>query len=170
MYWVRRPPIGRWLAAVLLIAVGLVSDLRAQPTSEHPFLGTDVAAGDVITDLEWRRVPAGMFPVVDGLGLVARVDLKAGSPLIPEVLGSVAAPAGWWSLVIEVPSFLAPGTRLALLHELDGEPVEGILLATSRDELAYGPSTGLVAVAPEGATAVARANLEDTLVVLLLPG
>jgi len=178
VYWLRRPPIGRLALAALLIALGLYTEFAPATTVPHPFTGSATEAGQPIDSIVWRDVPAGLFQSIDwptegpieGPNLIAKIDLSPGTPLIPDLLGQIAAPPDWWSLVIELPGFLDPGTRLAILPEPDGTPIEGLVLAsTPPDELTYGAPSGLVAVEPEGATAVARGAASGSLIVLLMP-
>lgn len=166
----KRPPIWRWFGAAVLVVVGLYGEYRPEAVSSHPYLMADVPAGVTIDEVEWRQIPAGVLPSVDGLPFVARIDLPAGTPLTPAVLGEVLAPDGWWSLPVELPSFLSPGTRLVLLVDQHGEPVESLVLAATPDDDGFGPPTGLIAVAPEDATSVARANISGSLIVLIVPG
>jgi len=172
VYWFRRPPIGRFALAALLIALGIYAEFAPVKTVAHPFTETSVVAGQSINSVVWREVAVGLFaPIEDQTELVAKVDLPPNTPLIPAVLGTIKSPPGWWSLVIDLPTYLDPGTRLAILPDPEGEPVEGLVLAsTPVDQLAYGVPTGLVAVEAEGAPAIAKGAAVGSLIVLLLPG
>ncbi|NNL47265.1 MAG: hypothetical protein HKO76_02765 [Acidimicrobiia bacterium] len=170
VYWMRNPPVWRRLAASALVVIGLYGEYRQAPVSSHPYLTADTEAGAVIDDLEWREIPAGVLPSVASLPLVAKIDLPAGTPLTPSVLGEVAAPKGWLSLVIELPALTAPGTRLMLLADQISDPIDAVVLATAHDDIGYGAPTGIVSVAPENAIAVARADATGSLTVLMLPG
>lgn len=170
VYWMKHPPVWRHLAAAALVVFGLYGEFRQPPVSSHPYLSADVEAGAVIDQVEWREIPAGVLPSVTDLPLVARIDLPAGTPLIPSVLGEVAPPQGWLSLVIEMPTLTAPGTRLMLLTDQTSDPVDAVVLATARDDIGYGAPTGIVAIAPDEALAVARAAASGSLTVLMVPG
>ncbi len=166
----KHPPVWRHLAAAALVVFGLYGEFRQPPVSSHPYLSADVEAGAVIDQLEWREIPAGVLPSVTDLPLVARIDLPAGTPLIPSVLGEVVPPEGWLSLVIEMPTLTAPGTRLMLLTDQTSDPVDAVVLASARDDIGYGAPTGIIAIAPDKALTVARAAASGSLTVLMVPG
>ena len=169
MYWFRRPPYLRWLAAALLLIVAAWMDFRPQPMARQPFAAVDLLPGAVLdgTMIEWRSAPIGLLPPFDDPHGVILRPVTAGDPLVPSVLsiGQIPAPEGWWTMEVELPAGTAPGqdVRLILLPVgLDDDPqsVPGMVIVpapTEQDPLAIEPEPGLVAVPAEWATITAAA-------------
>jgi hypothetical protein len=172
VFWLRRPPYARWLAALVVVAAAAVIDLGGAPTRPHPYLTAPVAAGETIdaNQLQWRDIPVGVLPSVDLEMVVAAQNLGAGEPLLPSCLTDpTAIPPDWWAVPVPIPGNPAPGTsvRIVLTDTLAG--VEGIVVtAATQDGFAL-ESTGLAAVPGEHADAVAAAAIDQRLVVLVAP-
>ncbi|MCB2223739.1 MAG: hypothetical protein KQH83_06140 [Actinobacteria bacterium] len=173
MYWLQRPPYVRWAAAALLVAGAAAWDLRPEPTASHPFLTSAVPAGTEITPahLEWRRVPDGLLPPVDGAGAVAAADLEEGDPLVPSMLTrTVAAPEGWWEVPVEAGTRARPGDRVMLVVVDPPAAVVGIVLAAQEgDPYSLGYRPAAVAVPAEDAPLIAAASAQGALVAAVQP-
>ena len=161
MFWLRQPPYLRWIAAALVLAAGLALDLRADPTASYPFATEDIAAGSRVDEfIEWRRVPAGVLPdgPASGTG-VAAIDVKAGSPLLPEFLGEFYMPDGWWAVPLALPHRVPPGTsiRVALADGISEGFVAGELIDNGYEVIA--PVAFPAAAAAEVATAASNSAL-----------
>jgi len=174
VYWLQRPPYLRWAAAVLLVVGAAVWDISGDPTSLHPYLITDVAAGDAITDgdVEWREVPAGMVPAPDLTRPVAAVDLQTGDPLLDAVLrDSVTVPEGWWAVPVAVGANAGPGDEVLLMVTDPPSTVSGVVVTAQRGDpysLDFRPAS--VAVPAEAAALVAAASAQGVLVAAVRPG
>ena len=172
VYWLARPSYWRWAAAILLVATSLYLELRPVPSVPHPFAQTDLAAGSDIADtqVDWRSIPIGVLPetLVEGFLLV---DVPAGQPLLPSMLGATPAiPNGWWGLAVPVPAGSLPGSEVRLVVDLRGSPrvVPGILIRTF-DETTIEGTSALVAIPEADAGAVAAALTDGALSVLVGP-
>ncbi len=144
---------------------------------DHPYARIDLAAGSVVDEesVEWRQVSGGVLPPVE-LGGLALVDIPAGTPLSPALVGtdSVKPPDNWWALEVPLPPGALPGgtVRLVLLPGLgaQGEPrvVDGEVMAgMPQDPLNPGEPTGLVAIPAEAAAPAAAAVAEGRAVVMI---
>ena len=164
MYWLQRPPYLRWAAAW---------DMSGDPTSLHPYLATDVAAGDAIgeTDVEWREVPMGMLPAPDLTRPVAAADLQAGDPLLDAVLrGPVAVPDGWWAVPVAVGANAGPGDEVLLVVTDPPTTISGVVVTAQKGDpysLDFRPAS--VAVPAEAAALVAAASAQGVLVAAVRP-
>ncbi len=177
MYWFRRPPYLRWALAALIVAFATIAELRGEATVAHPFVAARVDAGRPVeaSALEWRRVPPGLLPAADPDGGVATRSLHPGEPLLPSSLGAAAAaPAGWWSVPLEVPRGAPPGAEvMVVVVTVDGvpeAPVPGLVMSAGGADPFGAPVPGLVAVPGERAGAVAAAAVSGQAVVLLAAG
>ena len=173
MYWLARPSYWRWAAAILLVGTSLYFEIRPTPTVEHPFAGTDLAAGTDIAqaDVVWRSIPIGVLPEITLEGFLL-VDLEEGQPLVPAMLDlAPAAPPGWWALSVPVPHGSLPGSELRLVVDVRGQPrvVPGLLIRPFAEATLEG-TTALVAIPEEEAGAVAAALADGALSVLVGPG
>jgi len=174
VYWLQRPPYLRWAAAALLVVGAAAWDLNEGPTSLHPYLITDVAAGDAVTDADvaWREVPAGMVQAPDLTRPVAAVDLQAGDPLLDAVLsGPVTVPDGWWAIPVAVGANAGPGDEVLLVVTDPPTTVSGIVVTAQRGDpysLDFRPAS--VAVPAEAAALVAAASARGVLVAAVRPG
>jgi len=173
VYWLQRPPYLRWASAGLLLLVAAAWDLSGEPTRNHPFLITPVAAGSPITDdlLVWRPVPAGMLELPDLGGSVAAVDLAAGDPLTPSVLGSpVVAPAGWWAVPLAIGRHADAGDEVMLVTIDPALTIPGIVVEPeSGDAYSLDFRPAVVAVPGDVAPLVAAAAGEGRLITVVEP-
>ncbi len=173
MYWLQRPPYLRWAAAALLVIGAAAWDLKPEPTSLHPFLTIDVAAGDPIedADIEWRRVPSGLLTAPDLSSPVAAVDLHSGGPLLePMLRGLVVVPPGWWSVPVAVGAHAGAGDEVLLVVIDPPTTVTGIVVTAQRGDpysLDYRPAS--VAVPGDAAPLIAAASSSGTLVAAVRP-
>ncbi len=156
-----------------MLLLALAIELRPDRTELHPFLRTDVAAGDALADdmVDWRKVPAGLLPHTEIDGGTVAVASQAGEPLLPSTVTSGPTfPAGWWSVPVRLPGEVPIGTPVRLVETDSGTVVEGIVAANApRDPLAVDAS-GLVAVPGDLAARVATASARDGVIVLLGAG
>jgi SAF domain-containing protein len=172
VYWLARPSYWRWAAATLIIATSLYLELRPTPTVEHPFAATDIAAGTDVTTahIEWRSVPIGVLSSTTLEGYLL-VDLNAGEPFLPSLLGSAPTiPNGWWGLSVPVPTGSVAGSEVRLVVDVRGSPrvVPGVLIRTFEETTIEG-TTALVAIPEDEAGAVAAALADGALSVLVGP-
>lgn len=169
VYWFRRPPYLRWVAAVALIVAAAWVDLRPRPTVPAPFAAVDLAAGATLDDtmIEWRSVPAGLLPVFENpQGIILRPVVR-GEPLVPSVISSerVAVPDGWWSMETRLPAGALPGQSVQLIllgasPDQAPQSVQGIVIVpppSIQDPLAIEPPLGLIAIPGEHAVLTAAA-------------
>ncbi|MBU1865463.1 MAG: hypothetical protein KKE89_03530 [Actinobacteria bacterium] len=173
MYWLQRPPYLRWAAAALLVIGAAMWDLRPEPTTLHPYLITDVSAGDPIEDgdIEWRRVPAGLIAAPDLSAPIAATDLNSGQPLCDAMLRKPAVvPPGWWSVPVTVGSHAGAGDEVLLVVVDPPTTVVGIVVTPQRGDpysLNYRPAS--VAVPAASAPLIAASSSSGTLVAAVRP-
>jgi len=169
VYWFRRPPYLRWLAAGVALLVGLFIDTRAAPTVQYPFAETAIAAGTTIENsITWREIPAGVLPEWPGnVTGVSAMDIAANDPLLPSLVGETVVPADWWGVSLPLPAPIAPGTRIRAVL-LDGTVVEGVAIDGALDS-GY-EVTATVAFPASEAPLVAAAAANDALVVMVAAG
>jgi hypothetical protein len=163
----------RWAAGIAVVAVALILEASPHPTTLHPFLRRDVAAGQSIgaDDLEWIEIDAGLLPVPKlAADVVAAAGLEAGEPLLPSDLGGMPPlPADWWAVAVPLDPAAVPGDQARLVIADPFLVVDGIVTAAA-DNDSYGYRTpGLVAVPGDVAPAVAAAAAYDGVVTLLHP-
>jgi len=167
--WLERPPLLRWLAGAVVVAVAAWSELSPPPTAEVPYLAVDVPAGTRIgrEHLSYREVPAGVVPDVGLDGKVAATDLRAGDPLVPSLLAETAVPDGWLLIDAPVPDHAPPGTpAVGIVLRGDAAPLEIPALVVARgSEDAFGDSQGTIAVPADVFADAAAAVAEGRLVV-----
>lgn len=173
MYWLPRPPYLRWAAAALLLLGALAWDLRPVPVETRPFAGRALTVGEAIasTDVEWREVPAGLLGPADPTGKTAAVDIPAGEPLTPSVLGeAVSVPPGWWQVPVDVGVAAAPGREVMLVVGDPPVTIRGLVISGQQGDpysLDYRPA--LVAVPAGAAAQVAAAARDGSLVAAVAP-
>jgi hypothetical protein len=158
VYWLARPPILRYVAAVAVLLVAVVWDLWPEAVVRHPFAATRVPAGAPFEGaIEWRTVPDGLLPEVEPVG-VAMVDLAAGEPVLPSHVGRAPVPDGWWVVSLEVPSGVRVGAEVRVAVTSPGSSeaalIRGIVVAGTPDGVG---ATGGVAVPEAEAALVAAA-------------
>ena len=91
--------------------------LEFRPTNSvlHPFTAQVIEAGSPL-EVEWRKVPEGLFPAPDLAGAVATHVLAAGEPVAPsDVTAAGSLPSGWWQLALEVSFALVPGADVQIV-------------------------------------------------------
>ncbi|MDP8958908.1 MAG: hypothetical protein M3N51_06860 [Actinomycetota bacterium] len=182
MYWFRRPPYLRWVAAALIVVAAVAVELRRPATTLHPFLKVAVTGGESLGEeaIEWREVPAGLLPLPELSGAVAARAAPAGEPLLPSsvaVEGQAAVPENWWALPLALPPRAFPGDPVQLvvvpIDPLE-EPlsVPGLVVeraVDSDDPFAPSEPAGLVAVPGEASASVAAAAAEGRVMVTVAP-
>ena len=169
MFWFRRPPYPRWIAAALLLLAGLWLETRGPQLVEYPFASSPLAAGASLeSSIEWRRVPAGLLPGWSGpVAGVAATTIQEGDPLLPSATASFSVPDDWWSIALPLPRPAAPGTRIRLVLE-GNAVVEGLLIEAGVDN--GFETVAMVAFAPADAPLVAAASSNSALVVMMGTG
>ena len=171
MFWLTRPPYLRWVAAAAVVLAALLWDLRDEAEAPYPFAVSTISAGTPITEsmVEWKNLPDGALALPDLSDPVAARDLPAGEPIVPSaVSGAPVVPDGWWSVPVPLSQRAVPGSQVRLIDALSGLEVDGFVVAAGSDDLLMSIDTsGLVAVPPNAAAAIAIAAAEGTLVVLL---
>jgi hypothetical protein len=166
--WLERPPIWRWAAAVLLVAVAAWSEFAPPPSVTMTFLSADVPAGTPLTaDLVERRlIPAPGFATIDPSGIAA-VDLMAGDPLVASMVATVDIPHGWVHIAASLPDHAVPGTRAkGVILDQGEEPSQfpALVVAAGPDD-PFGEGDGTIAVPPEWLGPAAAAAAAGRLVV-----
>ena len=172
MYWLHRPPYLRWAGALLLILGALAFDLSARATVPYPFLGRDIARGELVTadDVDYRPIGAGELPPPAAFGGVASHDLATGDPLVASALTSAPAiPDGWWSVPVPLPGDAVPGTRVRIVIVAPPADVEGVVVAPPAADAFSVAQNGLVALPADSAALAAAAVAEGRATVLLEP-
>lgn len=167
MFWLRRPPHLRWIAAVLLLMAGLAIELREAPRERYPFAAETILPGASIeSSVVWRELPKGTLPLWDGeVTGVAAVEIAIGDPILPSALATFLVPSDWWSVAIPLPTPAPPGSPIRLVLGDEGQVVEGILIEAGVES---GFETiSMVAFAPSDATRVAAASSNSALVVMI---
>ena len=172
VFWLTRPPYLRWAAAVAVVVVAFLWDLRGSSDILYPFASSPIAAGAPIAeaDVVWRRVPEGTMALPDLSDPVAARDVPAGEPIVPSaVSGATTIPNEWWSVPVPLPATAVPGTRIHLVDATSGFETDGIVVAAGSDDLMSFDESGMAAVPPDAATLIAIAAREGTVVILLEP-
>ena len=176
MYWLRRPPYLRYLAAALILAGAAWLEFRQPALVLHPSATEPVPVGVSIEEasIEWREIPTGLLPPVSGQG-VTRRRVPSGHPLLPADIDSATqlVPDGWWALEVQLTDRAQVGqqVQLVVMTPAGTSAVPGVVLEASDrgSGLDFGESLGLVAVPPEEAVSVAVASVEGRLAVLVDP-
>lgn len=169
VFWLRRPPYLRWLAAAAIVSVAVLIEFGGRGTEPYPFVAAPIASGAAVVDaLEWNEVPAGLLPDPgDPDGRAARA-LAAGEPLTATATNATAPiPAGWWSVPVPLPPTAQAGASVRLVSPEEGIDVEGVVTTPSESGAFATTADGLVAVPPDAAAGVARAIGRSSLVVLV---
>ena len=165
MFWLSRPPYARWLAAFVVVVVGLVVEFREEPRVPHPFATQSIAVGEVIDSgrVQWTDVPAGLLPTVS-LPMVAERPIAPGEPIPPgQGQASPNVPPDSWALEVPLPIGARAGMRVRLVTPTLS--VDGIIVETMEGD--FGERSGLVAVRAEDADAVAAAVLDAHVAVMV---
>ncbi len=167
VYWLRRPPYGRWIAAGLLVCCGLYLDMRPTPVVSYPFAATPIPVGATVADsLQWREIPTGVLPERHGsVAGVAVTDIASGTPLVPSLTSESVIPPDWWSVSLPLPYRVAPGTRVRV--GLEETMVEGIVAGPISDT--GFEVNGPIAFPAAQAAQVAAAAGNSALVVMIGP-
>jgi hypothetical protein len=166
-----KPPYLRWAGAAALVIAAMAWDLSARATAPFPFAARTIQRGEQMdeTAIEWKSAPVGLLPLPDLGGATAAVTIGRGEPISPSALRFAAAvPAGWWTVALELPPAVLPGTHVRIV--LGGsEGVSGIVVEPSREDSFGLRSAGLVAVPPQAADAVGFAAGAGQIVILFEP-
>lgn len=173
MYWLSRPPIGRWAAAIAIAALAVWIEARPEPSVPHPFATRDISPGEVLdsTNTRMRDVPSGILEP-PGDGAVARRPIQEGDPLLAGdgIDEADLVPPGWWVLQVEVPPGSRPGDPVRVVLLDSGAVVEGVVAAATSDDPFAPGGGGAIAVAPGDSTEVALAASDRRLAVLVSSG
>lgn len=176
MYWIARPPYLRWIIVAFVVLFSLWIELRPDPTTLHPFTEREIGRGaPVAAAIEWRLIPVGVLPPVEGLGFAAH-ELAAGEPILPSdlVAEPFLAPDGWWIVDVELPADTRIGSPVQLVivpsvGDAIRAPIAGIVMSVRSSDGNFGSGlpSGSVAVAPEDAAtaAVAIANKQVSVLI-----
>ena len=81
---------------------------------------------------------------------------------------AAAVPVGWWTVALDLPSAVLPGTRVRIVLG-EGEGVSGIVVEPSQEDSFGLRSAGLVAVPALAADAVGFAAGAGQIVILFEP-
>ena len=173
MYWFHRPPYFRFSAALLLLAVALWGEFRPPTTEYFPVAISEISSGTLLTEemFELRALPSGTIPHVPIEGM-NRIDLHAGDLLRPSDISTngVKLPPDWWTIAIPLEQDVHPGDQVRLILRVDDGVVDGIVVATGRDEadsFGFSESAAIVAVPPDQAASVAQAVADRQIVALV---
>ncbi|NIV57918.1 MAG: hypothetical protein GWN48_21330, partial [Actinobacteria bacterium] len=162
--------VPRRVAAALLVMAALVWDLGGSATVAYPFTATPAARGRPV-EVEYRQVPEGLFPPGADTG-TAVVDLPAGVPLLPYLVGTgVTVPDGWWTVPIEGAAHAASGDRVMLVSADPPLRFIGLVVSAGRGDRYSGDyRPALVALPEEEAALASAASSLGGLVVAVQPG
>jgi len=171
VFWFGRSSYLRWVGAVVLVVGATVIELWPTNEMPYPFTAAPIGPGEPF-EVEWRQLPAGAYVRPFLTGAVAAHALDAGEPItLSDVQSRVAVPDGWWALVLEVPTRLAPGSQTQLvLAGGEGPAVPGIVVSSDEpDRFDVSGPTALIAVPAEDASSVAVAASSRQVTVLIAP-
>ncbi|MCL1597869.1 MAG: SAF domain-containing protein [Actinomycetia bacterium] len=169
MLWLARPPYLRWFAAGAILVAALSWDLSKRQTEPYPFASQTITRGEHLNDgnVEWRDMPAGLFPILDLADASARVDIVDGTPIFEAVVSrSAPLPSGWWSIPIDLPVGTPEGSAVRVLAP-DGQAITGIIVRPAMRDTFGSVEAGAVAFPPQHADTVARMVAGGGLVVLV---
>ena len=172
MYWLQRPPYLRRAAAVLIVVAALAWDLRSEPVESRPFSVRAIGKGEEVADaVEWREVPAGLWPLPDLTGSVAAIPIGPGEPIFVSALtDAVRPPEGWWSVPIAIGAHAEIGDTVMLVITDPPITVPGLVLSPQHgDPYSLDFEPAVIAVPGESAALVAIAARQDRLVAAVKP-
>lgn len=167
MFWLQRPPYGRWALALLIAAGALWVEFRPDPSVEAPYAVVDIAPGDLVTadNTEMRRVPEDLVPAAE-LDQLAVRSIPAGDPVLARDVASTVLPPGWWVVSVALPPTAEVGEEVRLVLLDTGDTVPGVVAHAGVDD-PFAAADGGVAVPPEHAASVAMATASGRLAVLV---
>ncbi|MEE8407128.1 MAG: hypothetical protein V3S32_08260 [Acidimicrobiia bacterium] len=172
MLWLASPPIGRWVAAGLLVVIAIWVEFRPDPLVDHPFAIEAIAAGEDLTptNTEIRRIPSGLLDQVHP-NAVAAVAIEKGEPILASDVGDgdSAIPPGWWVISADVPTIARAGDQVKVVLLDSGKVVEGVIAFSVPDD-PFAATSGGIAVAPTSASEVAVAAADSRIAVLVSTG
>jgi len=157
---------------VLIVAGALWWDLRTEPVETRPFAARSLQPGEPVAEaIEWREVPAGLWPLPDISGSVAAVAIAPGEPITTSALtGPVTPPEGWWSVPLTVGTHADAGDTVMLVIVDPPTTVPGLVLRPQTgDPYSLDFEPAVVAVPGESAALVAVAAEQDLLVAAVQP-
>lgn len=172
VFWLRRPPYLRWLGAAALIAFAVFVDVRQPATEQRPFAAADLAAGDPLSadSVTWRDVPAGLLPLPVLAAATAARAINRGDPVVPSALSyGPAVPDGWWSIEMRIPESAEAGSAARIVVSDPALAIDGVVLSIFDGGAFEASASGMVAIPPEHADAIARAMPNGTVTVLISP-
>ncbi len=156
----------------LLVAFAVLVDLRGGDTQRRPFARSDLPAGTFLSegDIEWHDVPSGLLPepLLDGK-VIAR-SLARGDPITPSALADHRPPPeDWWSVELPLPENTVAGTAARVVVDDPPLATDAVVVSVAEGGAFDASTTGLVAVPPQFADALARAAARGNAIVLLAP-
>jgi len=166
-----KPPYLRWAGAAALVIAALAWDVSARATEPYPFAARSIHRGETLDadSVEWKAAPVGLLQIPDLDAATAAVNIQQGEPISISALRYTAAvPVGWWTVPIELPPAVLPGTHVRIVLG-GGDGVSGIVVEPSREDSFGLRSAGLVAVPAHAADAVGLAAGEGNIVLLFEP-
>ena len=169
MWWLRSTPRARWALAACLVTVAFVADVRGPATTAYPFTASPTPAGTPVEALaiEWRDLPTGSLPDAELNGRL-RLDLPAGTPLVPSLLEDESPiPAGWWTVELPLAANATPGADVRVVVLDPPLAVVGTVVAPPTSDMLSGRLLGAVALPPEHADTVARSAAVDGVVTMI---
>jgi len=164
VYWLSRPPYGRWAIAASIMVVAVYMDLTGPATETYPYLSAPAAAGQTVTEdmVEWRDVTVGVLPPYGGMLGRAQQDLAAGTPLLPGSLSSTPAiPADWWLMAADLPLLARAGAQIMITTRNPELTINGIVAEPATASSFGTLSLGMIAV-PAGSAAAAAAAISES--------
>ncbi len=156
----------------LLVAFAVLVDLRGGGTQRRPFAGSDLPAGTLLSeaDIEWRDVPSGLLPEPLLSGKVIAHALARGDPIAPSALADHRPPPReWWSVELPLPQDTVAGTAARVVVDDPPLATEAVVVSVAEGGAFDAFTTGLVAVPPQYADALARAAARGNAIVMLAP-
>jgi hypothetical protein len=161
----------RWVIATAVVVAAIGWEVTRSAEEPFPFAERDIAAGSTINDedIDWRSLPAGVAVVPSLTDAVALTDIRSGDPLTASVAGTMRAiPPDWWSVPIALPVGVPRGAHVRL-SLADGRSTEGVVDIPGSEDSFGVMRRGAVAVPEQWADAIARAEADGGLVVMLPP-
>ena len=145
-------------------------DLRGPSTERRPFAAADIETGTRLSPQQvvWRDVPRGLLPQSVPAGAFTVRPVGRGEPLLPGALGErPPSPDGWWSVELRVPAGAEVGAQARIVVRDPPLATDGVVVSLAAGGAFDSFRTGMVAVPPQHADAIARASTGGQVTVLV---